>query len=885
MPTVQPPADDSVGPSPLLERDDHLSALDANLAAVLQSARGRMVFIGGEAGVGKSALARRFCSGCARSARILMGACDPLFTPRPLGPLLDIAPFVGGEFQALTERGGRPYEIAAALLRALAEKAATILVVEDVHWADEATLDVLRLLARRIVTVPALILVTYRDDLDRTHPLRILLGELRPGDTIARLQLAPLTPRAVAELAEPTGVDAAELFRKTGGNPFFVTEALAASEVAIPLTVRDAVLARVARLPPAAIELLEAVAVVPLQTELWLLEQMAGHVLDYLDTCLDSGILAPAEGAVQFRHELARLAIEDVLTPVRRTALHRRALRALESPPTGEPDLARLVHHAEAAADSAAVLRFAPAAAVRAASLGAHREAAAHYARALRVASGLRTMQRAELYVCHANECYLADHFPESIASGRAAVECFRSAGDRVREGNALRELSYHLRCTGHAREAEEVGMEALALLDQLPPGRELALAYANVAMLKLNLEDADDTPAFGQRAYALAQALGDVECEIHVLNTLGTMELLAGAPEGQDKLQRSLDLALAAGLEEHAGRVYVNYGWAATRSRSYAEFQRYLQTGLEYCGERGLVLWQHYVLAYGARCALDQGRWSEASELAQQVLRDSRTLLPQVPALVALALIRARRGDPDCWPLLDEALAIAEPAGELQHIAPVAAARAEVAWLEGRPAAVLEVTAATLDLALQQGASWVIGELACWRWRANLGPAYVGAAEPYACEIAGHWDAAAKYWERRGCPYDAALARVGADGEGTLREALSALQRLGAHATARVVARRLRELGAHDLPRGPRASTLSNDAHLTARELEVLELMVQGLRNAAIAARLYLSSKTVEHHISAILAKLEVHSRAEATAHALAHGLVPANSPLKAPR
>jgi DNA-binding CsgD family transcriptional regulator len=844
-----------------------------------------MVFVGGEAGVGKSALARRFCDGCARSARILTGACDPLFTPRPLGPLLDIAPLVGGEFQALAERGGRPYETAAALLRVLSTGQPTILLVEDVHWADEATLDVLRLLARRIESVPALILATYRDNLERTHPLRILLGELSPGETIVRLRLAPLSPRAVATLAAPRGVDAAELFRKTAGNPFFVTEALAAGEVAIPPTVRDAVLARVTRLPRAAVELLEAVAIVPLQTELWLLERLAGDVLEQLGACLAAGMLAPIEGAVSFRHELARLAIEDALTPIRRTALHRRALRALQSPPTGEPDLARLVHHAEAAPDSEAILRFAPAAAARAASLGAHREAAAHYARALQASTALQPRARGELSTLHANECFLADQFPGAMASGRAAVEWFRAAGDRVREGDALRELSYHLRCTGNAGEAERVGMQAVALLEQLPPGRELALAYGNIAMLRLNVEDAEGAQAYCQRALALAQALGDVECKLHVLNTLGTMELLAGAPEGLARLQRSLELALAAGLEAHVGRVYVNHGWAANRSRSYADFERFFRTGLEYCGERGLVLWLHYVLAYGARCALDQGRWSDASNLAQQVLRDPRTLLPRVPALVALALIRARRGDPDCWPLLDEAFAISEPAGELQHSAPVAAARAEVAWLEGRPEAVMSATDAALAIAVQCRVPWVIGELACWRWRAGPPTPHEGAAEPYAYEMAGQWEAAAQYWERRGCPYEAALARAGADDEGALREALSALQRLGAHATARVVARRLRELGAHDLPRGPRASTLSNDAHLTAREREVLDFMVQGIRNADIAARLYLSSKTVEHHISAILAKLEVRSRAEAIAHALAHGLVPAEAPRKVPR
>jgi DNA-binding CsgD family transcriptional regulator len=458
-------------------------------------------------------------------------------------------------------------------------------------------------------------------------------------------------------------------------------------------------------------------------------------------------------------------------------------------------------------------------------------------------------------------------------------------AGERRREGDALCQLSHHPRCTGDAKEAEEVGKRSIALLEHLPPGRELALAYANVASLSMNAEDADETAAFGQRAYALAQRLDDVETLIHALNTLGTMELLTGAPEGLAKLQRSLELAQAAGLEEHVGRAYVNVGWAVNRTRSYAGFERYIKAGREYCSERSLLLWHHYVVAYGARWALDQGRWAEAVDLAQQVLRVPQTALPRIPALVVLALIRARRGDPDCWPLLDEALALAEPTGELQHLAPVAAARAEVAWLEGRPAVVAAATAPALEVAVEHRVSWVIGELACWRWRADVDALLEGAAEPYALEIGGQWEAAADRWTQRGCPYEAALARAGGHDEVAQREALAVLQRLGARVPASIVARRLRELGARGLPRGPRPSTRSNSAHLTPRELEVVQLIAQGLGNADIATRLYLSPKTVEHHIAAVLAKLQARSRAEVIAYGHAHGLVPTGASHQVPR
>ena len=169
----------------------------------------------------------RFCEEHGRSARILWSACDALFTPRPLGPLLDVAEVTGGELEELVESGARPHEVAAALMGELRTRAPTILVIEDLHWADEATLDVLKLLARRIEGAPALILASYRDEeLDRAHPLRLVLGEFASGQAVERLKLEPLSPAAVAALAEPHGVDADELYRKTEGNPFFVTEVL-----------------------------------------------------------------------------------------------------------------------------------------------------------------------------------------------------------------------------------------------------------------------------------------------------------------------------------------------------------------------------------------------------------------------------------------------------------------------------------------------------------------------------------------------------------------------------------------------------------------------------------------------------------------------------------
>lgn len=232
--------------------------------------------------------------------------------------------------------------------------------------------------------------------------------------------------------------------------------------------------------------------------------------------------------------------------------------------------------------------------------------------------------------------------------------------------------------------------------------------------------------------------------------------------------------------------------------------------------------------------------------------------------ALVVLGRLRARRGDPGAWESLDEALALALPTGEIERIGLVAAARAEAAWLEGRH-----------EVAQQRRVYWVIGELACWRWRAGIREQLpLGTPEPYAAQIAGDWERAAELWRALGCPYDAALALAGADEEEALRCALEQLQRLGARPAAAIVASRLRERGARGLPRGPRDVARANPANLTRRELDVLALLAEGLRNADIAERLVVSRRTVDHHVSAILRKLGVRTRGEAAAEASRLGL-----------
>jgi DNA-binding CsgD family transcriptional regulator/tetratricopeptide (TPR) repeat protein len=793
-----------------------------------------------------------------------------------------------------------------ARLRRLVAAEPTVIVLEDLHWADEATIDLLRFLGRRLDGLTLLLLATYRsEEVSPRRRLAVAMGELASEAGVHRLAVQPLSPSGVAGLVASAGspIDPRVLHERSGGNPFFVTEVLAGGGADLPPTVRDAVLARVSRLPRRAQDVLAAAAVLGQPADVGLLDAVSGAGLRAVDACVDSGMLVPGPtGGWAFRHELARLAVEQSVAPSRLAELHRAALGAL----TGREvdDDRRLAHHAVGAGDAAAVHRHAVRAAQRAARLGAHREAAEHYRAALSFHEVGRSL-RAELLVALSYECYLTDDVIESLAARLQALELAELACDAVALGRHQRWVSRLSWFLGRNADSERYADRAIATLVPAGDGHELAMAYSNRAQLQMLAGDVEGTRRWAEQALAVARRIDDGEAEIHALNNMGTVLLQVGRDlEGRSLLQRSLDLALTADAHEHVARAYTNLGSSAVLARRLADAERYLRAGIGYCADRDLDSWRLYMSAHRARLLVEQGSYEAAEAEATAVLNHAGTApISVIVAASAAAQVAARRGATPAA-LLTRAWELARSTGEAQRLVPVATARAEAAWLSADAADAADAAGPTADAAgptagaagpsedvldaldiawaaaTARPTPWEIGELAYWRGVFGL-PTDSGCpvAAPFAAMLERRWQVAAADWQRLGCPLWQAIALAHDAPLESGRRALAIIDGLGA-VSVRAAVLRTRHASGLAVPRGPRGGQGARSAGggrpvLTSREFDVLQHLADGLSNAEIADRLFLSERTVGHHVSAVLRKLGEPTRARAVAAAARSGLI----------
>jgi DNA-binding CsgD family transcriptional regulator/tetratricopeptide (TPR) repeat protein len=845
----------------LLERDEQVHAAQGYLADAA-AGHGRLVYVAGEPGVGKTTFLEHLLA--TSDAKPLVGWCDGSATPSPLGPLVDMLPDLPRDVWPADASRSQVFSNVLACLREPPGGTPYLMVIEDAHWADEATLELVRHVARRIHGCHALVMVSYRpEDTTTGDKLRVLLGDTASATGTRRIDLAPLTATGVARLAAEHGGDAADdLYAVTGGNPFFVTEALSAGTAELPPTVRDAVLARVARLSETGQRALEVVALAGSRAEVDLVGELLNVGLTALDEPLERGLLRQSGDDVVFRHELARLAVAEEIPAGRRVHLHRRLLTALT---TRDADPSRLAHHAEIAGDGQAVLRHGRVAGARAAVLGSHREAVRQYRRALDHADDVPAEERAQLLWDLGYEQYLTGSVDASIDSVSAARSLWEEMGDTLRVGDAWRCESRLHWFAGHNQLAEEQIRTAVDML-QGTGTVELAMAYTQRTALEMLRTDLAGTREWGRQTLALLESLPPSpqreEAMARALNAIGTMEAVGGdLADGERMLMESLTGAREGNHHEQAAVAYNNLASCAVAQRRYEAAERYLDEGYDYCVDRDLDSWTTYNLGMRAEMLLDQGDHAGARSAAEEVLarREDTTPMALLAPLNVLGALESRIGGDRAEELLGEAWAMAEPTQESQKVAPIAAARSAHAWMAGDPGAAATIAAEVWPLTIKADCPWSRGIVASWlptdaRIEVPLSP-------PYTLQREGRWAEAAAWWEGAGCPFDQGLALARSGDPGLVSEAVRVFDRLGAAAAAARARALLREMGA-PVPRATRAS--SHPSGLTPREQEVFDLLTRGCSDAEIAEALVISRRTAEHHVASILGKLDVRSRRE---------------------
>ncbi len=858
----------------LLERDEQLEKL-GHVFALAGEGRGRIVAIAAEAGAGKTTLVGRFVAMHAARARVHWGACENLSTPEVLLPLRDIAR-ANGEYFDLGAEHIRSFEW---LLRLLSDGAVpSVLIIEDVHWADTATLDLIRFLARRIARVRALILITYRDEeVDARSPMRSMLGDA-PSGSVERMTLEPLSLAAVSQLAASTGRSGEALFALTAGNPFLVTEALAVEGDVPTDAVRDSTLARASRLPEQGRVVLEAVSIFPRRAETTIVADLVKAAIGAgTDICVEKGMLSLQRGFLQFRHELARRAIELSIAPVRLRSLHQKVVDVLKKRPDARAG--EVAHHAELAGDVAALLKFARCAGDAAARAGAPREAASHFAAMLRHRDALDPGQAVEILECHAEQAHLMGAANVAVISMTEAAHFRRVAQDVIGLGRDLTRLARFAWMCGSRAEAERYVEEAIAVLQSAPAGPELAWAYSHQSQLEMLASRMDRAVTWGERALNLARQLGEKEIIIHALANIGSAKADMVRSGNCDEVEESFDLAVAGKFHDHVERASCNLSCTYFWRRDYSSALARIDRGVSYATGLQLTHWEGYLRGWRAMVWLDQGNWAAAEEEAQEV--SSRTYASDVyrfPALIALARLRIRRGDQDFEAPLDTARRLSDSMAELQRSVYVAVLEAEIAWLEMNVAAqhaALSTLRVVHAQAVERNAHWVTEDAALWLYLLGDEISTPGnLSQPFRDHCEGRWQNAAAGWQSLGRPYEQALALSGGD-DAAQRQALEMFDGLGAAPAAARLRRRMRAEGARAIPRGPLASTRANPAGLTTRQAQVLSLVDEGLSNMEIADRLCISTKTAEHHVSAIMARLEAPTRQRAASAARGLGLL----------
>ena len=853
------------------------------LAAIQAGAlagRGGAVLVCGESGAGKTTFVEQFVGDVGNDVRVLWGACDPLTTPRPLGPLRDVAQ----HFPAATRRqltaSEQPYDIFVSVFDELRSRP-SILVLDDLQWADQGTLDLCRFLLRRAGQSPLLTVGILRDDeVSVTHPLRGLLGDVARSPDAQTLTLAPLDVAAVADLVGERSVDPEWLHRVTGGNAFFVCEMLdhdCADGAELPTTVRDAILARTAELGADAWDLLHLLTCAPGSIGDHLLVGL-GVTLPALRALDQAKLIRRDARGVAFRHDLCRRAVTGVLPPGAEPGLHRRFIEAMTAGAPNDP--AVLTHHALGAGDTTLVAAAAADAGRAAARAGAHTQACEFFQIALQHGRALGESAEAELLELLAAEYYLTDRLADAIGACRRAMLLRRASGSPVGVSANHHALAVYQWYSSNRSAADQHAAEAVLALKDVADSHDplcrvtLGHSFAMQAFLAVQANRIDDALRTLGRARDIAGDTADPDLSVRVELIGHYCAILSGDAGARERL-----LGVLASAPRHIDEIYssgyTNLTYFDVEQRRLAAGAELLSSSIPLMLEHDLPICRMVQLGSRSRLGLLIGDWDAALADADLVLDSPSAPLARVWPLLIRGIVALRRHGKDGGEI-DEAWALASRFGEMIRMLPAAAAVLERRWLTGCVDHRVEQCRALLEAtAGQTGLDWARGEVAVWLRRLSVAAPEVEVADPYRLLLAGRFDAAATAFQSLSTPYDAALALLESGEAVRCRQALDILDGLGADAAAARARSTLRSAGGAAVPGPRRASTLANPAGLTSRQIEVLRLLADGLTNAELAEQLFLSVKTVDHHVSAILTKLAVTRRRDAVRRAHEMGIL----------
>ena len=820
----------------------------------------------GEAGFGKTSLLQVGLDTLDHKWRVLVAASEPLDVPAAFSPLYDLIAELPPELQHDIRAGIGRMPVYLGMLD-LVKNDRVVLVLEDVHWADEATLGLVRYLGKRMGATQSVLIVTFRsEEINVSPPLRLVVADL--GPSAIRIELPALTVSGVEELARGTGLDPRHVHDATLGNPFFVDEVLMHPEIALPPTIQYAVLANAAQLPDDALEFVNIVALSPDGVPLADIAELGDPTGRHCDLAFSRRLVASARGQISCRHELIRKSLVEALPPATRKRLHERLLAHLEGTAPDSRDMARLAYHAIGAGDVVKAAEYSIIAGEHAAAGGAHRQAAFHFANAIDFADGIATSTLGDALLSAAREHNYINAFETAVDLSRRRV---MFATSPVEEARSRAWVAFFESRKNNFDAAAEEAEAALEILRRVDHSVELAVALAVLAYVTFLNGDVRKAVSIAEEALPVAKSCDSLEMEIYASTTMGTARYLLGDFDGIAQVEAAAQRGIEAGAGEFGARALNNLGQLARSEWQMGDARKWFQELQEYSTAHELDAWYIAAVTTSAGIAVDMGLWADADAYLETVAGQRTCVSTEVEMLDISATLRTRRADPGAAEMVEAVLDRVETYNYVWTLIEACAMAMEAAWTGIIPAD--KVAAMYQDLVdlVPEGDHLGRAMLAFWALRLGWEPPHGEITGPTALEIAGRPSEAAAEWDRCGYRIQAIISQA-LSPESDLDALFSELASMGAHGVARGLRRELPRRGVKRVPRGERSSTRENPTGLTVREAEVLSLLAEGLSNTAISERLFISKKTASHHVSAILVKLNVSSRGQAAALAVAN-------------